>query len=176
MYKFLFFIFFLLQLSVVGQNNKLETIKWSSHKLGWENFKGNPTPEQEQYVASSRTGVTFSWKYTTKETSIDLIFEVVANFYPENSWVISSEKTPALLAHEQLHFDISELHARKLLKAFNSYIPMRNIRRDLNGIYKKTELERIQMQRQYDLETNHGLNEKAQEKWQVKISKELENN
>ena len=169
-----FFVALFLGVTVFGQKNEVETIKWSVEKLVWEDFKGKPNPSKDHHAASTRSGITYSWSYTAKPEGIDLDFDVFSNFYPESSWVISGEETPALLAHEQLHFDISELFARKLLKAFQAYVPMRNIRRDLTKIYQQIEAERKRTQLLYDRQTNHGLLKEAQQEWEMRIAEELE--
>ncbi len=62
-----------------------------------------------------------------------------------------------LLAHEQLHFDITELFARKLRKAMVEFDfeNSRNLRAALQALYKKTEMERALMQKKFDVETKH---------------------
>src|SRR5690606_10163074 len=45
-----------------------------------------------------------------------LTARIEAVFSPENSSAKAKDKKPEVLGHEQLHFDISELFARKLRK------------------------------------------------------------
>lgn len=172
-YRFFLGLFLLFQLNIFGQQTEVETIKWSPNKLTWADFKGKPNPNQAQHVASVRSGITYRWSYEAKEDKIKLDFDVFSNFYPQHSWVVSGEETPDLLKHEQLHFDISELYARKLRTAFKAYVPMRNIRRDLTRIYQKIEMERKRTQLLYDRETNHGLQKEAQQEWEIRIATEL---
>ena len=70
-----------------------------------------------------------------------------------------------LLAHEQLHFDISELHARKLRKALNEYEIGRSIRQDLKSLYNRIESERVSMQNRFDKETSHSENREEEMRW-----------
>ncbi len=173
MHKSFLLLLVLSQLNLFGQKNEVESVKWSPEKLVWEDFSGKPNPNQEHHAASTQSGITYTWSYETKSDSIDLKFEVFANFYPNSSWVIPEKKTSYLLAHEQLHFNISELYARKLFRTFKAYVPMRNIRRDLTRIYQQIELERKKTQILYDRETNHGLLKEAQQEWEMRIAKEL---
>lgn len=83
--------------------------------------------------------------------------------------------SPNLLAHEQLHFDITELFARKLRKALTEFDfdNARNLKADLQALYRNAEQERALMQQQFDVETRHSMNEAAQLEWQKYIKEEL---
>ncbi len=104
----------------------------------------------------------------------DFQYEVQSNFYPGNSWVKPDKKDAYLLAHEQLHFDISELHARKLRKALEEYKLTKNVKQDLQKIYKTIETERHEMQQKFDQESRHSMQKDAEEKWQRFVRAELE--
>src|SRR5690606_34314099 len=89
------------------------------------------------------------------------------------SW--TKDRTNAdLLAHEQAHFDITELHARKLRLAF-SLLPdgcvlnSEQISDLVNPIYAESD----KMQTDYDKTTRHGLDKAAQEQWEILISESL---
>lgn len=148
-------------------------MSWGPEKLTWEDFRAGPGSDKNKHAASTFSGIEYSWSYTASKNVFKLDFVVEANFFPERSWVDPDKKTPRLLAHEQLHFDISELHARKLLKALEAYVPMRNIRADLQHIYTNIQSKRKKMQDRYDKETDHGLDEAAQAKWNREIKEAL---
>lgn len=107
---------------------------------------------------------------------MELDFHVETFFYPELSWVQSGSKNQHLLEHEQLHFDISELHARKLRKLLYS-VDASKLNKDskeyLNAFYEKIDKERSAMQKAYDNESDHGLNKQAQSKWRHYVNQEL---
>ncbi|UJH92241.1 DUF922 domain-containing Zn-dependent protease [Antarcticibacterium sp. 1MA-6-2] len=88
-----------------------------------------------------------------------------------------SSKSDYLLSHEQLHFDITELHARKLRKHL-SHLSIDQLSKKpkevLNSFYTKVEKERAAMQLQYDRETKHSLNKEAEAKWQLFVKEELQ--
>jgi hypothetical protein len=100
---------------------------------------------------------------------------VVTNeFICRQSSVRPERKTPALLAHEQLHFDMSEVYARLLRKQLaNTQLTAANINKVSTDAFLETY--RIYKERQwaYDQETHHGLNAAAQERWEQTIRKEL---
>jgi predicted secreted Zn-dependent protease len=82
--------------------------------------------------------------------------------------------SPALLAHEQLHFDIAEVFARKLRLKLSqlSYSP-ENYQEKMDGVFEKILAEMEEIHDRYDRETEHGLDEKAQQKWAQMVEKKL---
>jgi len=84
-------------------------------------------------------------------------------------------KNDHILSHEQGHFDISEIYARKLNKALKAYRPRENsISRDVNEIYKKVMDEKEEYQTKYDKETDFSRNKQQQSEWLEKIKDELD--
>lgn len=72
-----------------------------------------------------------------------------------------------------MHWDISEIYARKLRTALSKYRPRKSYKTDLNEIFQKIESERRKLQKQYDRETNHGINKEEQARWYIKIKEQL---
>ncbi len=103
-------------LSQHGLAQESTPIAWDvSRKLAWEDFKGKPF---KTAWAAATTASGISYEYTGRETKggYELEFSVGAYFYPEKSWYQPHLCDALVLSHEQLHFDISELFARKLRK------------------------------------------------------------
>ena len=66
-------------------------------------------------VAVTASGITFSFSVSqSNAVFVDFNAEVEAHFYPEKSWYLKDKGDDHILAHEQLHFDITELHVRQL--------------------------------------------------------------
>ena len=172
--KWFCFILFLLFSAENSFSQDQVKIEWEEGEtLSWADFKATPK-KGVAYEANTNSGISFSWSYSTESGQPVLKYEVVTNFFPLLSWVKEAEEDEYLLGHEQLHFDISELHARKLRKAIDEYEPGRSIRRDLNTLYEKIEKERVAMQKLFDAETNHSIDEKAESRWRKFIRAELE--
>lgn len=166
-------ILFLLHFSNSFSQEKEEKIKWKEDRpLTWDDFKAIPD-ETNSYSANTNSGISYAWNYSTASGKPVLEFEVFSNFYPERSWVKDIEDEDYLLAHEQLHFDISELHARKLRKALDEYEIGRNIRQDLKRIYNTIDAERSAMQNKFDKETSHSENWEAEMRWREFVANEL---
>lgn len=104
---------------------------------------------------------------------------VHAYFLPKESWVLSEKMTEALLAHEQLHFDIAELFARKMKMTFAEYeLPVKTFidkkaDQRMEKAYHQIFKEMMEMQHLYDEETGHGTDVKAQEEWVSQIKNKL---
>lgn len=155
-----------------SQKNE-EKIKWQEDRLlTWDDFKAIPV-DSNSYSANTNSGISYAWNYSTASGKPVLEFEVFSNFYPERSWVREIEDEDYLLAHEQLHFNISELHARKLRKALDEYEIGRNIRQDLKRLYNTIEAERTAMQDKFDKETAHSENREAEIRWRKFVANEL---
>ena len=170
MYKFL--IIFLISLVSVGDSENLE---WrSDYKLEWSDFKGSPK-NSKSIVAVTASGITFS--YTTKRSEKDLIdfkYEVKAHFYPEKSWFNKSRVNEVHLNHERLHFDITELHARKFRQMVSNTRFTNKIRSEMNTIYDFINKELETMQERYDSESHHSINRDKQKAWENYVALELE--
>lgn len=166
---------FFLAIFVLGfSQEEQEKIQWQEEKLlTWEDFKAEPD-SSNSYSANTNSGISYSWHYSTASGAPVLLHEVFTNFYPDLSWVKEIENEEYLLAHEQLHFDISELHARKLRKALENYEIKRNIRQDLKRLYNRIESERVSMQNLFDKETSHSENRSEEMRWRKFVAGELE--
>jgi hypothetical protein len=86
-------------------------IEWKEDQaLNWESFKGK-VPIESSLVAETNSGIHLG--YTCTGETMD--WNIYAYFDQELSWR-KPHATKAILLHENLHFDISELYARKLRK------------------------------------------------------------
>jgi len=175
--KTFFFIFFITISSFVFAQSGDSKISWiEEFPLKWQDFQGTPL-EKTLFHANSNTGLSYSWGLKGTSQKMELDYKVETFFYPEESWVQPASKSDYLLKHEQLHFDISELHARKLRKLLAS-LDASKINKDsrnyLNKLYEKLDKERSAMQNAFDKESNHSLNKEAELKWQQFIKEELD--
>lgn len=150
-----------------------EKLAWhEDRKLTWEDFKGVPNPGSG-FVASTNSGMSFSFSYSEKDGVGTVKYEVVANFYPELSWFIAEKVNSYILEHEQTHFDITELHARKLRSQLASIPHTRDFKMTAEKIYNTVESERRAMQEAYDEETNHSSIKEAEYRWRDFVSEQL---
>ena len=164
----------IITLQISAQKRDTDSFNYTEQpKLTWESFKGQ-IPVETPYAASVNTGVGLKWSYSTGEGKIDLQYNVEAYAQPNFSWVIEKEKDAELLKHEQLHFDITEVHARMLRKRISEYQFGRNIRKPMQRMLGEIKYEREKMQNDYDKETEHSKNKEQQKIWEDKVALLLE--
>jgi len=152
------------------------TMSWNPNKkLNWTNFQATPKPHHE-VIAVTASGLSFHYSTTRYNTGrIDYDFEVIAHFYPEKSWYIKDDVTEITLAHERLHFDITELHARKFRQRVKDTKFSTNIDAEMDAINIAINTELRDMQKQYDLDTSHSRIVEKQVVWQSFIAEALDN-
>ena len=155
------------------QNNKTKyDIPWSEDvKLKWENFKAKPPKYTYNESAVTSSGVSSS--VSANDTIIQ--FTVKCLFNEKESWVIRKDTSVWLLNHEQRHFDITEVYARKFRKIILKY-HFKNIKEVgnmFNKTYRDINKEMNAEQKKYDRETDHSRNADIQNEWNQQIDKQL---
>lgn len=143
-------------------------IPWSAtRKLAWDDFLCEPKKEGEA-VASTSTSLGLSYKVRENQLS----FHISCDFSKEKSW--GALKTDYILAHEQAHFDITEIHARKLYEAMYNYQfnPL-TFKADIATLYNSIVKEKEDMQEAYDRQTDHSRQKAKQREWLDKINSML---
>jgi hypothetical protein len=152
-----------------------DQLAWSPDiKLKWEDFQGLPDSVSSAPKAFTRTAMKYEYKLQKDAVQV----EAVCYFDRKLSWVSAKKtaQTAQQLKHEQLHFDMAELMARKIRKELSIYtskdIPATQAHIDkINAQYFEAELKT--MTTAYDTETNHGATDSKQKKWDTKIAGEL---
>ena len=97
-------------------------------------------------------------------------YRVKAVFYKYEAWTKSANEY--ILKHEQLHFDIIELFARKLRKRIKEFSG--DMDSKFGTVVKGLIAESLKWEKDYDRDTNHGAFIEDQQKWVKKISAELD--
>lgn len=151
-------------------------LSWSEHrKLEWTDYQGQLDPELFGYALTS-----YKIDFIPEQVLVDELdriqgyenLTVEANFYKWASWTISSD--PELLKHEQLHFDIAELFARKIRKRF---VELKGFKEKRFAVYSNA-YDRLwkacrTLQMEYDRKTGHGVNLEMNKEWAERIRAEL---
>ena len=122
--KIIVTVLLLLPLSGYAQHEQF--IEWSSAKrLTWDDYLAKPPSSTDAAaITSTALGVEYSLKNN------NLAYTITCRFSKTNSW--GRHKTDYILLHEQGHFDITELFARKLAKELKEYkFSSRNTRKTL---------------------------------------------
>lgn len=152
-------------------------INWSeSRKLEWEDFRAENEPHAYNATALTYCGIEFGVSALTSLYASNTKYIVKCIFYPEKSWVTTdtAQRTDDVLKHEQIHFDLCEVYARRLYKELtDTKINAFNME-NANAIYKRIMTEYEDRQYKYDDETHKATNAEMQEKWNNDIAHELE--
>lgn len=167
------FLVCILAFLTMGVSDAPERIAWSDVKvLQWSDFKGSPNAS-DSWAASSSTGMSQAYELDGNGFLNLSGTTVTAHFYPEYSWVLHQEKTKHLLGHEQTHFDITELYARKLRARIDEFKFTSNSKEEIRALYAEVEIERVAMQQLFDSETNHSMNHMKEIAWELKLERLL---
>ena len=166
-------LFFIIVVLCFFKND--QSIKWQdNYKLSWSDFKGVPNKNSDAAAVTS-SGITFGYRLSKVNDNVESInVELSAHFYPEKSWVKPNDADNHILGHEQLHFDITELHARKLRRAILEIALSNSIHEELDAIHLKMITDLNMLQNLYDNETDFSRNHESQVEWQNYIKRELE--
>lgn len=148
-----------------SQNN---LINWEvDRKLSWNDFKARPVSNSDN-VALTSSNINFKFGYG----SSGFTYSITCQFDKTRSWV--KIKNDHILAHEQGHFDIAEIHARKLKKALSEYVYREStVSKDVSKLYQGLMKNHHERQILYDLQTDHSRKKDQQTMWLKKITAEL---
>jgi hypothetical protein len=157
------------------QEQDYETISWEpGERLSWSDFKGK-IPTSSRAAATTASGITYRYSANGNRDDFEVNFKIDTHFYPNKSWYNPELCDAVILGHEQLHFDISEIYARKLKKRLNeSSFNRSNVRAKVRKIYNQINNELNDFQNKYDRETNFSRNREQQLIWNEKIASELQ--
>ncbi|WP_455169788.1 DUF922 domain-containing protein [Aegicerativicinus sediminis] len=154
--------------------NKDRVIPWKpSQKLTWADFQGEQDV-QSKAAAVTSSGITFSYslkRNNNKITGFNVIVE--AHFYPDYSWYNKDVATNHILSHEQLHFDITELHVRKLRQGISKLPISQDVKNQLDALHQLSKQEMQEMQLLYDKQSKNSTNREMQLYWNNFISERL---
>ena len=147
-----------------------EPIMWSaSRPLIAADFKARPSYMPAAALTVADLKATAACK--------DYVFAggVKATFDPNTSWIKDPKTlTPALLRHEQLHFDIAELNARRIRQKISlTKFDCLKLQPAFDNLTKPAYRVWGAEGNRYDAETNHGLNAAKQALWEQQIAAKL---
>jgi hypothetical protein len=140
-------------------------IVWQAERrLSWDDFQSEANPQEPLHAMTSTNIEVQANCYGNQ-----MKFDVKCVFKTKDSWS-KNKKSERLLAHEQMHFDLTEVHARRLRQKLTQSAALCGSNKDrfgkiVEGYFADWKTE----QDQYDQESNHGLNQEQQLIWENKI-------
>lgn len=147
-----------------------EVISWSQrNKLTWSDYKGKP---QKRFAAAS-TVYSLGRHVFAEDGKVKANIE--AYFYCKDSWKKDDWINDEVLAHEQKHFDIVELYARRFRKQISGmvFLGLKDAEKKVEAVYQILNKEMDVYQDKYDDETDGSMNGAGQRKWNDKIDAEI---
>lgn len=152
-------------------------ITWNANKkLTWNDFQESNDPNHQGGAKTSYQIRIIPEEVTLDEHNNILDYDVMtvqAEFNKDRSWSTVKFDT-IVLQHEQLHFDIAELFARKIRKKIlENKIADKKTYDTFWADYKKLWNECTTLQDQFDKETNHGRNFEQNKLWKEFVESEL---
>ena len=161
----------LLPLAIVqSENNEL---RWNSGTpLTWDNFSGAVDLASE-HDAWTFAGFRYEYNWSEVDGGITWTMRAHSFFDPAQSWVKKNRKSSDLLAHEQLHFNIAELHCRYFKEKCANYAFTSNMDAEIVAIYDEVFAALLQAQIDYDAESEHYENKDGQAVWNEFVAEEL---
>lgn len=141
-------------------------------KLTWDDFLGEPDHADSTKAAQISTTIQLQSSkinFWTGKTS----FTGSAVMYKNKSWVKEGFKNDYVLVHEQIHYDIAFLVAKKMEGSINTLKVNIMNKRLIDAIYRNWHSIFILNENTYDLMTDGGNNRQMQIYWQRKIEGEL---
>lgn len=124
-----------------------------------ESLKMNAHTTLEGYIYS---GIHFSYR----EAGNEIYCEVTAYMIPAESWLRDPEDD-ATLEHEQAHFDITEIYARRLRRDLSRVKTAQEAKKLMQSNFNALQAE----QKRFD--KNHKTENGVHPLWQEKITTEL---
>jgi Bacterial protein of unknown function (DUF922) len=154
---------------------EIDSILWSAERrLRWSDFLARP---QFNTIAAAMTS--YVLQYEADCDSNVFSFRVVSAFLPEKSWVkgellMRVGQSDRALQHEQTHFDLSEVHVRKIRRALVEMSdPCGLTEQARDAVVSAIINEDGAAQLRYDRETGHGSLESAQRQWDGDVARQL---
>lgn len=152
-----------------------EVIVWSAaRRLDWKDFKGKPPAGT---LGGALSAISHDYAVGCRDQVLQVRVQTI--FMPRQSWVTYRIASSGLasrvgLVHEQIHFDLAEVYARRIRKLFRELRdPCPRSDAELMGMAEQVIKDHWTAQRRYDTETENGQVGRRQEDWQRKIAGEL---
>ena len=154
------------------RTSNTDTIYWSAdYQLTWSDFQGKVPKNSYDGKAATLSGLISAVSMSPED---EIIVNIQAVFSRRGSWVKQDGKTASILHHEQGHFNISEVYARRANQLMRAqHFTRANFQATADRIFNKIMEEWSQTQDLYDAATNHSIDTAQQRVWDAKIAKWL---
>lgn len=136
-------------------------------------FKGKPD-ETSPGVGATYSGILMEMEGQETQGLLTVTVTLTIYFDRSRSWMKKEGRNTQVLAHEQLHFDLTTIRACALARAIaQETYTAATIRQRLRELQQQYTQELGREQQDYDRETHHGTLDKAQKQWAQHTAGEL---
>lgn len=151
--------------------NETEKIPYNpARKLTWNDFKGKVSPANPNELAMTASGFGFTYTASADESSMDVSVSIYCYLSKKDSWVKPEGRNDYVLNHEQRHFDLTYIFAKRFAeKLSTSSFNRTNFEAGYDRLYAQYSKQLNDAQVRYDAETTHGINKQEQEAWNKQI-------
>lgn len=148
-----------------------DTIYYSaSRPLTWADFQSTSKPASSAYAATVIPVIGYAERDEILNGVINVHIALKPNVQKSANWTNGRVSDSYHLNHEQRHFDIAAyIMLQFAQKIKNAHLTPDNYEAFISMQYFDSERDMSAMQKAYEKETNHGLNQDAQAKWNEKI-------
>lgn len=150
-----------------------DTIYYAVNRaLTWNDFQEKPRNSKYAAMVFPSFGFDEHPQVINGEICVQLDMKV---YLPKSAcWVKSGYQDAYTLNHEQRHFDITAIIAKRFEQKIAAlHLPVNNYDGPINVTFYDFFREMDHLQKQYDDETQHGINSVLQEQWNKRIDQEL---
>ena len=121
-------------------------------------------------LAETASGNKYAYSVITEDGHLAVTYTITPYFRKPDSWFRLNDENARVLAHEQLHFDITALRTCEFITRMRTVTFTKdNYRKILDGIPDMLSKETNDMQQEYDTEGNHGIITDKQLMWEAKV-------
>lgn len=147
--------------------------RWdSAFKLTPKMFRGIENGDKNFGDIKVGAAISSTISYAYIHSNDSLLFSSWASFFINKSWM--DNKSKEVLNHEQRHFDIAEIYTRKFVMELDTVVFSKNgYKNEIDLIYKKYVDKLNSAQKDYDDQTEHGMNKEIQKEWDRMINEWL---
>lgn len=148
-----------------------DKFSWDENRrLAWDDFQSKDIPVSSKAAATTFCGISYLLNSSTKKFTARQV-KIESFFVPSKSWAHIDHKTDFVLMHEQSHFDIAELFARRFRKLISDKIMDAKI---LQNYYTRIYDDYKDYQQDYETVTSHGRIREKQLEYTEEINAEIE--
>lgn len=158
------------EVKILAAHDGPELVYRRSQPLKPEDFKGK-VDSGSLSVAVTYSGIRIQHRSSKMNGVMKYTAILTPYFDHERSWwAVEQGDEERVLAHEQLHFDITAYYAYVLAGRLKYAQPNAEGKIDFESLVTGLEKERLQMQSDYDSETAHGTIPASQTMWKLKVN------